>query len=166
MRPAEFHSTVWQVDAARLASRGIKAVLVDLDNTIVEYRQYQTSEALEKWIRALKDQGLLICIVSNSRRHALAASLGDHIGVPVITKAGKPSRRAMRRAMTMLEVHPAEVAVIGDQVFTDVLAGNRLGCYTILVGPLSRVEFAGTKIVRVAERAVLRLLKIGQEPRP
>ncbi len=164
LRPAEFRSTVWQVDAASLASRGIKAVLVDLDNTIVEYRQYRTSEALEKWIRLLKGEGLQICIVSNSRRHALASSLGDHIGVPVITKAGKPSRKAMRRAMAMLEVRPAEVAVIGDQVFTDILAGNRLGCYTILVRPLSKVEFAGTKVVRIAERVVLRLLRIGQEP--
>ena len=166
MRPSEFQTTVWQVDAARLVSHGIKAVLVDLDNTIVEYRQYRTSEALEKWIRGLREQGLRICVVSNSRRHALAASLGARIGVPVITRAGKPGRRSLRRAMAMLETGPSETAVIGDQIFTDILAGNRLGCYTILVGPLSKVEFAGTRILRVVERVVLRLLQVKQERAP
>ncbi|MDP2857849.1 MAG: YqeG family HAD IIIA-type phosphatase [Bacillota bacterium] len=166
LRPAEFHKTVWQVDGAKLVSRGVVAVLVDLDNTIVEYRQYRTSDALEKWIAGLKSHGLRICIVSNSRRQALAASLGAHIDVPVITRAGKPSRRALRRAMAMLGAGPSETAVIGDQVFTDILAGNRLGCHTILVSPLSRHEFPGTRLVRILERFVLRSLKIDQEAVP
>jgi len=58
-----------------------------------------------------------------------------------------------------MALKPSQVAVVGDQVFTDILGGNRLGLYTILVCPLNKKEFIGTRVVRQVEKAVLNRLK-------
>jgi predicted HAD superfamily phosphohydrolase YqeG len=65
--------------------------------------------------------------------------------------------------MDLLGTSPGETAVVGDQIFTDVLGGNRLGLLTILVMPISPKEFISTQLVRKLERMVLRYLKISQE---
>jgi predicted HAD superfamily phosphohydrolase YqeG len=71
--------------------------------------------------------------------------------------ASKPRRRGLRIALSLLGTAPAETAMVGDQLFTDVLAGNRLGLTTILVNPLTPAEFLGTRLIsRTAERLVLR----------
>ena len=80
------------------------------------------------------------------------------LDVPAISKARKPSRRAFRQALATLGTTEKETAVVGDQLFTDVLGGNRLGLYTVLVMPLSKREFFGTKAIRSLERIVLRRL--------
>jgi HAD superfamily phosphatase (TIGR01668 family) len=71
----------------------------------------------------------------------------------------KPRRRAFRRALHIMELTSQETAVIGDQIFTDVLGGNRLGLYTILVTPISEKEFIWTRLMRKLERFVLNYLK-------
>ncbi len=78
------------------------------------------------------------------------------IGIPAVYKAGKPRKRAYRKAMAMLSTTPHETMMVGDQIFTDVLGGNRLGLYTILVKPIHQQEFIGTKVMRILERLVLR----------
>ncbi len=80
------------------------------------------------------------------------------LGIPGLSKANKPSRRAFLQALDLLGSRPEQAAMIGDQVFTDVLGGNRLGLYTILVVPLCRREFLGTRVLRLVERVILRNL--------
>ncbi|MDD3705135.1 MAG: HAD hydrolase-like protein [Clostridiaceae bacterium] len=76
--------------------------------------------------------------------------------LPAVYKAIKPSKTAFRRAMKLMNSVPANTAVIGDQIFTDVLGGNRLGLYTILVAPISDKEFIWTRIIRKLERHILK----------
>ena len=82
------------------------------------------------------------------------------LGVAYVPSGGKPRRRGFLRAMALMEVAPEETAVIGDQVMTDIWGGNRCGLLTILVDPLSTIEFVGTKVVsRNVERLLLQLLE-------
>ncbi len=85
--------------------------------------------------------------------------MAQKLGLPFISGALKPRRGAFREALKLLDVEPRRAAVVGDQVLTDILGGNRLGLHTILVRPMSRREFAGTRITRLFERVILRVLR-------
>lgn len=157
LRPAEYRESIFEIDLQSLHDRGIRAVMLDLDNTMVEWNNPEPTEALLGWLDRVQSLGMKACIVSNntgSRVRTFAAK----VGVPFISKAVKPSRRGFREAMALLGVRPEETAVVGDQIFTDILGGNRSGAYTILVVPIHRQEFIGTKVLRVFERLVLRYL--------
>jgi hypothetical protein len=151
LQPGAMYASVWEVDIDRLLAMGIKGLLVDLDNTLVEYHRYEASPRLERWLASVRSCGLQVCIVSNSRRRTAAERLAQELGVPVIVRAAKPRRGGLRRAVALLGTEVASTAVIGDQLFTDVLGGNRLGCFTVLVRPLGRREFVGTRITRLVE---------------
>ena len=158
LRPRIVCQTVWDVDVEGLKDKGIKTVLVDLDNTLVEWRKYQCTPQIEAWVNRVKQAGLDVCIVSNSRCCAEVADFATRLGIRAVTRAGKPRRAGFRKALSMIACDPCHTAVIGDQVFTDVLGGNRMGCYTVLVRPLATREFFGTKLVRVIESMILRWL--------
>lgn len=150
---------VTAITPERLRAHGLTGLIVDLDNTLTHWNDAHCDEAVARWVGQLSDEGIAICIVSNNgpeRVGRFCAGLGRDL--PWIAHAGKPSRRAYRRALEVLGRAPAEVAVIGDQVFTDVLGGNRAGLHTILVRPRGRREFIPTRIVRIVERLWLQRL--------
>ncbi len=162
LKPDAVVDSLWDVSLDQMKSRGIKGLLVDLDNTLVEYRKYVSTPRVREWLKSVERAGLGICIVSNSRRRKKVAEFSQQVGVPAISRAGKPRRGSFRKALSMLGLAPEETAIIGDQLLTDILGGNRLGCYTVLVMPITRQEFLGTRIVRILERRILKLL-VGPE---
>jgi uncharacterized protein len=149
---------VGDVTAEVLARRGLRAVVCDLDNTLVPWREEQTTEEVTAWLLTLKAAGIGVCIASNTHRLSRLNRVADRLGIlHVPGNAGKPGTRGLRRALTLLNAEPSESAMVGDQVFTDIVAGNRLGLTTILVNPLSSREFIGTRLIsRTAERIILR----------
>lgn len=158
LRPAEWHSSIHAIDLQALKGRGIRGVIVDLDNTLVAWRYPRPTPAVQEWLARVRSEGLKVCIVSNGGSRRVAA-FAREAGVPYIGRAAKPRGRGFREALELLGTRPGETAVVGDQIFTDVLGGNRLGLYTILVKPVSRREFIGTRLVRRVERLVLRYLE-------
>jgi len=81
------------------------------------------------------------------------------LDLPFLSNAGKPRRKAFKKVLSILDIKADELAVIGDQIFTDVLGGNRMELYTILVVPISSSEFFGTRIMRRMERFVIPYLQ-------
>ncbi|MFO7171619.1 MAG: YqeG family HAD IIIA-type phosphatase [Bacillota bacterium] len=154
LRPAEWHPSIHSIDVKALRARGIRAVMVDLDNTLVAWRYPRPTPAVLEWFDRLRAEGIKVCIVSNGGSRRVEA-FARQAGVPFIGSARKPRSRGFRRALALLGTRPSETAVVGDQLFTDILGGNLLGLYTILVAPVSRREFIGTRLVRVVERLVL-----------
>ncbi len=151
--PSRSVAAVTDIDAATLAASGIRGVIVDLDNTIVAWNVPAPDAAVAEWIGRLRAAGVRACIVSNNlagRPRTIAAALG----IPIVVGAIKPTPWALRRAMALMGTTPATTALVGDQLFTDILGGNLLGLHTILVTPLSRNEFFTTKIVRALERTI------------
>ncbi|HHW73441.1 MAG TPA: YqeG family HAD IIIA-type phosphatase [Firmicutes bacterium] len=149
--------SVVDLDLADLKRRGIAGLLIDIDNTLVPWGNPQMDERLAEWIGRAKAAGFKICLVSNAlpERSAAFAQLLD---IPAVGRAMKPLSRAFRRGMDRLGLPRKQVAVVGDQLFTDVFGGNRLGLFTILVNPLSTEELGTTKVMRRLERRVLRSL--------
>ncbi len=157
MVPDEYVTDVTQIEPKDLEHRGIDAVICDVDNTLVPYGSEEIPSDTLSWFGSLREQGLKIALVSNalSRRVTRVACMLD---VPAVPQANKPRRGGYRRALDMLQAEPERTAVIGDQLFTDVIGGNRLGMYTVLVVPLTGNDFVGTRIVRFVERLVLSYL--------
>jgi hypothetical protein len=138
-----------------LSAAGLRAFIFDLDNTITEWNSQELRAEVEAWFKIIKERGFKACILSNNGEQRII-QIAQRLGIPFIHRARKPLRGSFLQAVALMEVNASEVAVIGDQIFTDVLGGNRAGLYTILVKPLARREFYGTKISRAMEFFVLR----------
>ena len=143
------------VPLEELAAAGLRAFIFDLDNTITEWNSQELRTEVEEWFKLLREQGFKACILSNNGARRIL-KISQRLGIPFIHRARKPMRASFLQAVALMGVTPSETAVIGDQIFTDVLGGNRAGLYTILVKPLDRREFYGTKISRAMEFFVLR----------
>jgi len=155
LRPAARHDTIYDIDPRQLTARGIRGLILDLDNTLVPWGVRDAPGALAGWVRDARAAGLRLCIVSNNGGDRVV-SLARALEVPVLTDAWKPLPGKLRRALAVMGTTTATTALVGDQVFTDVLGGNGLGLYTILVRPQSGREFDLTRLVRIVERVVLR----------
>jgi uncharacterized protein len=114
---------------------GLKGLVLDVDETLVPITAAQASEELLPWVDAVK-QVASLWLVSNNISEMRIKRIAESIHVPYITGAGKPSRRKLRRAVTAMNLPPEQVGMVGDRLFTDVLAGNRLGMFTVLVQPM------------------------------
>ncbi|MBI4276948.1 MAG: YqeG family HAD IIIA-type phosphatase [Armatimonadetes bacterium] len=156
--PREYAPSVQAIDLAALRRRGIEALLLDLDNTLVPWGAREIPEALPGWIAAARAHGLRLCIVTNNFTRR-AERIARALGVEAVTAAAKPASLGLRGAMRRLGTAPASTALVGDQLFTDILGGNLLGLYTVLVPPLSRREFPTTRLVRLAEALVMSLVR-------
>ncbi len=145
------------INPLRLREQGFRAVILDVDNTLVAWDQEEPPPGAEEWLARVRAAGLAVCLVSNNTK-ARVGRLAARLGVPGIPRAVKPRRGALRRALDLLGLTPGEVVAVGDQVFTDVLAAKRLGMRAYLVNPIGRREFVGTRLVRRLETAWLRHL--------
>ncbi len=147
------------VDFGELESRGIRGLLLDLDNTIVAWRAYDVPHAVKEWLAEAKKRGLKLCITSNTRSRKRLERLASELNLQFVRGVIKPRSGGFIRAMKEIGTEPSNTAVIGDQVFTDVLGGNRIGLLTILVRPIDKREFIGTKISRLMEKVLFRWLQ-------
>ncbi len=166
-RPDVIAPAVTEIDLPALWARGIRALLLDLDNTLVCWRSKDVRAEIGAWVQQAREQGFRLCIVSNAAHIERVESVARQLGIPYVVRAVKPLRRALRRAAALLGVSPAQAAVIGDQVFTDVLGGNRAGMLTVLVQPIDRRhEFVSTKAMRLLERAIWHHVQAGHDQAP
>lgn len=150
-----------EIPLDRLAEEGIRALLVDLDNTLIPYDSFRIPQATYTFVEGAAAKGFSLCIVSNSIfKESRVGAAAKQLGIPYVAGAWKPRRGGLRSALEVLQATPSTAALIGDQLFTDVLAGRRLGLLTVLVEKLSEKEFLFTRYVtRSAERLALRLLE-------
>lgn len=150
--------SVFDIDLEYLERRGIRGIILDLDNTLVQWNHPEPTEPLVAWLERVRAAGFRACIVSNNTSERVACFVRS-LDVPGIPKAIKPRRGSFRRAMGLMGTTAADTAVVGDQIFTDILGGRRLGLFTILVHPVSGREFIGTRLVRAMEGFWLRYLQ-------
>lgn len=150
--------TIYDLNFNWLKSRSIKAVISDLDNTLVPWRDYTVADDLAQWFDSLHREGFRTVILTNARPSPTIRQMSKLLNTPVVEGARKPISRFFRKALSLTQTSPGESCVIGDQVFTDVLGGNIIGCHTVLVERIGNREFVGTKIMRVIEKAFLNYL--------
>lgn len=153
--PKMYVPSVTRIDPDDLFEKGIRCVLFDLDNTVVPRDKNDVPAEVAQWLNGLTARGIKVCVVSNNGPERIGRIRGME-DIPSVTRAVKPRKSPFRRAMKMLGMTPGETAVVGDQIFTDILGGNRLGLYTILVAPMPGKEYWATELInRRLERLVL-----------
>ena len=144
---------VEQIDVATLATRGISGVLADLDGTLVGDHQHDVARSVTAWVDGLRAAGIDVCIVSNSGPTRVAP-LAAMLDLPFVAHAAKPLRRGIDAGLRVLARPANDVALVGDQLFTDVWGGRRSRLLTILVAPRSSDQTLLTRLKRPLERLV------------
>lgn len=156
--PSEFVKSVFDISPERLLEKGIRGIITDLDNTLVEWDRPDATPKLVSWLKSMKDAGIQVTIVSNNSELRVK-SFADPLGIPFIYKARKPMGKAFIKALNTMDVKREEVVVIGDQLLTDVVGGNRIKLHTILVLPVAKSDGFFTRFNRLVERRIFKALK-------
>lgn len=155
--PDQCLPSILEVDLEDLKNRGFRGIILDIDNTLLKWDNEEVDEEVIAWVEQVKAAGFRLCLTSNGLKERVR-KVAALFGVPAISKAVKPRKRPFRQALELLGTTPQETVMIGDQIFTDILGGNRMEFYTILINPLGSEEMATTKLVRGVERRVIRRL--------
>jgi len=148
------------LDLDDLWARGIRGLVLDLDNTLCFWGTCDISPERRAWVEAAKTR-FKVCILSNTIKSRRLRTVGEMLGLPTVGRWGcgrKPFRGGFRAALKITGTAPAATAMIGDQIFADVLGGNRSGLLTVWVPLLGAREFISTRCIRGLERRVLRRL--------
>ena len=118
-----------------LSARGVRFLMLDFDNTIVPYTTNEPAEAMAAWLRRMQASEIRLCVVSNSHKPRVVEFCGKY-GLDCITHAKKPFQRGIRECLARFSLDPAECALAGDQIYTDVLGANCAGMTSILVSAI------------------------------
>lgn len=149
-------NTIYDIDLKALWEQGKRGIITDLDNTLVGAKAPLATPELIDWLKVVGQLGFQVVIVSNNNKPRVS-KFAEPLSLPFIYRAKKPTSASFYKAMALMKLRPEQTVVIGDQMMTDVLGGNRMGLYTILVLPIARAdEGMFTKIVnRTLEKAAL-----------
>ena len=153
--PKFYLKSIFEIDSEALKNQGIKGLIFDIDNTLVPYDEAYPASEIIAFFEKLKKEGFQICLASNNTEDRVV-KFNENLKVFAIHKSGKPRRRGLYKAMELMNLRKEEVAMVGDQIFTDVLAGNRAGVLSILVVPVSEKDEWITKIKRGIEKRVVK----------
>lgn len=148
----------YELDIEVLKKNSIEGIIIDIDNTLVPWAEKYADQRVIELVNMLKDNGFKLCILSNGTKNRVSV-FNRELKLPAVHSAAKPSSAAFKKALRLLGTKPQNTAVIGDQIFTDILGGNRIGLFTILVVPQSSKEFLWTRFVRQIEKLILKKYK-------
>ena len=139
---------------------GVRALILDADNTVARWKESEVSDSVLSWIRMAQEAGFAVMVASNSGPERLAP-LQERLGINCFGRMGKPLPFRLRRLARSLGLAPRQCAMIGDQILTDVLAGKLSGMHTVLLHPIDpSSEFSGTRVNRRIERVIKKIWKI------
>ena len=127
--------SVLEITIEFLHKNQINALILDVDNTLIDYDRNMPDGTVE-WVEQLKNNGIKFYIVSNTNKKEKVKTVAEKLKIEYMYFAKKPLKTGLLKAQKELQEKPENVAVVGDQIFTDVLGGNRCGMTTILVDPI------------------------------
>ncbi len=145
-----------------LSQYGIKGIIFDLDETLAPRHKEGPGEDILAHIELLKKAGISMALVSNSPRDRVA-DFNKDMQISIFPNAQKPRVKVLRRAVKVMGYEPYQIAMVGDQIFTDVLAGNRLHLFTVMVAPLEDRQTKFFRFKRRMEKIILRHFQGGEE---
>ena len=134
--PHRVYNSVLDIQGGELAAAGITLLLADLDNTLTRYAVQEPTPELRQWKASLEAAGVDLFLLSNSRKPMRVERFAQSLGVPYLGRAGKPGTAGFRRAMEQMGRTPSRTAMVGDQIFTDILGARRAGVLALMVEPI------------------------------
>ena len=138
--PAMMTDAVTDLTPTLLHRRGVKLLMLDFDNTIVPYTTSVPTQKMERWLDWAKCSGVQVCVVSNSRKERVKVFCRQY-GIDCITHARKPFSQGIRQCLERYGIQARQAALVGDQIYTDVLGANRMGVTSILVSAIHNHNF-------------------------
>lgn len=156
--PKIYLQKVQEITYEMLEKNGILGLILDVDNTLIDYYKNMPEGVLE-WCTNLKQKGIKFCIASNSNKKEKVEMVAKKLDIPYVYFAKKPLKRGLITASSKMELEVGKVAVAGDQIFTDVLGANRTGMFSILVDPIEEKDILVTLIKRPIENSIKRKYK-------
>ena len=151
--PKAYFSSVLDIKIGFLIKNKIKALILDVDNTLIDYNK-NLSEDIIKWSHELQGQGIKMYILSNTTKK---------LEIEYEYFAKKPSKKGFLEVQNKLKLKPESIAVVGDQIFTDVIGGNRCKMFTILVDPVDEKDFWYTAWKRPIENKIKKKIVKGEK---
>lgn len=147
---------ITDIDLDALTASGVKGIIFDLDSTLLAPRSGRLTAECETWLTAVRLR-FQVAVVSNNKNDPYIKQVEEHLNMPVLHRAAKPSTRLFLKVADMWQLPPAQIAVVGDRPLTDVWGGQRAGMKTILVWPLKSMnEPNWVKMIRRLERCVIK----------
>lgn len=153
--PTRYVSRVERIDLDELWAQGKRAIMLDRDNTLVPRDMKSAPESVAAWLDHARELGFSLYMVSNNWHKNQVARSSRELGMTAICFACKPLPFAIYRALDRMGVPNEQAVMIGDQLYTDVWAGNFAGVDSILVKPQTHVDLWYTQIFRIFERRAL-----------
>lgn len=153
--PKAYLNSVKEITIEFLKQNKIKALILDVDNTILDFDK-NIPEGVEEWSKELKKQNIKFCILSNSNKKEKVKMVAEKLEIPYFYFATKPLKRGFKKAAKLLEEKEENIAAVGDQIFTDVIGANRMHIFSILVKPIAQKDILITRIKRPLENFVIK----------
>lgn len=138
-----------------LSEHGIRALLIDIDNTLAPYEQPDPDDEIRAWFDALRQNGIRAALVSNNHPPRVER-FNETLGLLAFADSGKPSKKTLLIAMEKLGVKKSETAVLGDQLLTDAFGGKHIGLPAIIVPPIHDKTNLFFRFKRLCERPFIR----------
>jgi HAD superfamily phosphatase (TIGR01668 family) len=154
-----------ELTPAFFLQKGIRAIISDIDNTLVTYDDPTPTKRVSEWLESMRLAGIQVLFVSNNNR-ARVEKFNAELGYYATAKSKKPSRRAIQAAIDASGLPKEAVCMLGDQIYTDIYAAKKCGIRAILVPPIKDKRDPFTRFKRLLERPILRKIRKLQAKKP
>ena len=153
--PDYYCDKVTDITIDLLKENEINGVILDVDNTLIDYDR-NLLKGTEQWIQGLKKAGIKCMILSNSNKLDKVRTVAGTLDIKYIYFAKKPLKCGFKKAKKELDLDAKEIAVVGDQIFTDILGANRSKMFSILVNPIAKKDIWITRLKRPIEELIVK----------
>lgn len=156
--PTYMFDKVEDIPYELIKKENIKLIMMDMDNTLIDAKK-KYKNSLKHWIDDVSNLNVKMCILSNSPFGDKVKKIAKELNIEYNYNAGKPLLKGFKRVIEKSKLPKENILMIGDQIFTDVWGGNRIGVKTVLVTPINKKESFFTKVKRPLERLILKKIK-------
>ncbi|MCH5203422.1 MAG: YqeG family HAD IIIA-type phosphatase [Oscillospiraceae bacterium] len=154
-RPTFYLKNVFYIDEKFLADNSVSALVLDMDNTLSMHGNPKAEDGVMEWLDKMRGLGVKMRVVSNNTTKRVKP-LAEMLGLEYTANGAKPLTFGITRAMRAMNADKASTLVVGDQIFTDIIAGNLKGVRTVLVNPFHLENKWTFKLKRLAESVVFK----------
>ena len=153
--PTYMYKRVEDIPLELIKKQNIELIILDMDNTLIDIHKRYKKE-LKDWIDLMKENGVSLCILSNSPFKDKVKKIAGELGLVFEFNATKPLLKGFKKVLKYNEVPKDRILMVGDQMFTDIWGGNRIGVKTVLVEPINSKESIFSKVQRPIENNILK----------
>lgn len=157
-KPTVMLNKITDIEAEDLKKGNITTIMTDLDNTILPWNSSEYSLSLRKWLNIMKKANIEVLVVSNNSYKRIEKAVAD-LEIGIVARAKKPLPFEIMKYLKENHIQKEEILFVGDQIFTDVLAGSLSGVKTVLVKPIVETDAKKTRVNRFFERPLLKYLQ-------